>query len=206
MAANSALDELLRHPAIWRGGENAEEHTAPGLATGWPQLDARLPGGGWPQGALIEVLADVHGVGELGLFMPALATLTQQQRWIAWIGAPWIPFAPALAGYDIELNRVLTINPDSTADGLWAAEQLLGCARTGAVLVWAERVDERQLRRLQLAAEGGQGLAVLFRSGAHARNNSPATLRLSVSAADRGAQIDVLKCRGARPSAAFKVT
>ncbi|HRG72580.1 MAG TPA: SOS cell division inhibitor SulA, partial [Thauera aminoaromatica] len=37
------------------------------LPTGFSALDAELPGGGWPAGALIELLADRPGVGELSL-------------------------------------------------------------------------------------------------------------------------------------------
>ncbi|MBX3682927.1 MAG: SOS cell division inhibitor SulA, partial [Thauera sp.] len=42
------------------------------LPTGFSALDAELPGGGWPAGALIELLADRPGVGELSLLLPLL--------------------------------------------------------------------------------------------------------------------------------------
>jgi len=49
-----ALDALLQNPAIWRGGDCAPEPRA--IATGYPALDAVLPGGGWPAIALTEIV------------------------------------------------------------------------------------------------------------------------------------------------------
>jgi protein ImuA len=44
-----------------------------GVDTGHPALTAELPGGGWPAGALIELLAPQPGIGELRLLAPVLA-------------------------------------------------------------------------------------------------------------------------------------
>lgn len=54
---------------VWRGDRLAEPE-APGLPTGHSRLDAVLPGGGWPRGALTEFLLPHPGVGELGLLLP----------------------------------------------------------------------------------------------------------------------------------------
>jgi len=48
-------------------------------------LDAELPGGGWPQGQLIELLHDDPGIGELSLLAPALAAQTRAGRACVWI-------------------------------------------------------------------------------------------------------------------------
>ena len=57
---------------VWRAGElgSASVQT---VASGYPALDAVLPGGGWPQGALIEVLQPQSGQQEWGLLAPGLA-------------------------------------------------------------------------------------------------------------------------------------
>jgi hypothetical protein len=52
--ASQSLNAVLSHPAIWRGGDCAPEPAT--LPTGHAALDAVLPGGGWPQGALTEIL------------------------------------------------------------------------------------------------------------------------------------------------------
>ena len=62
---NPALATLLSHPAIWRGDDCAPEPAT--LPSGFAALDAALPGRGWPQGALTEVLLEREGIGELRL-------------------------------------------------------------------------------------------------------------------------------------------
>ena len=116
-------------------------------------MDTQLPGGGWPQGALTELLTDASGSGEVSLLTPALAALSQRQHWIAWINTPWIPFPPVLAARGLDLKRVLTIRSKEAAEIFWAAEQLLTAKELGAVLLWTDQANERGLRRLQLAAE-----------------------------------------------------
>ena len=45
-----SLEAVLNHPAVWRGSDCAR--VAPGVSTGFAELDAHLPGGGWPTGAI----------------------------------------------------------------------------------------------------------------------------------------------------------
>jgi hypothetical protein len=82
---------------VWRAGElgSASVQT---IATAYAALDAVLPGGGWPQGALIEVLQPQAGVHEWGLVAPALAALQARAlgELTVLVGAPWLPFGPAL--------------------------------------------------------------------------------------------------------------
>jgi len=189
-----SLDAVLNHPAIWRGNACARV-AQPGMATGFPELDAVLPGSGWPAGALTEIYAERKGIGELQLVMPAAAALTQAGRWVTFIAAPHIPYAPALAGQGLALARVLMINAASAEERLWAAEQTLRTTCSGAVLLWMDHIHERALRRLQLAAEeGGVGL-FLFRS-AHVAAATTAALRLHLSRAHNRTVVRVLKRRG----------
>ena len=92
---NPALAAVLSNPAIWRGGDCAPEPAA--LPSGFPALDAMLPGRGWPGGALTEIVLEREGIGEIRLTLPALARLQAQGRDIAWIAPPHVPYAPALA-------------------------------------------------------------------------------------------------------------
>jgi hypothetical protein len=97
---NPALAALLSHPAIWRGEDCAREPAS--VPSGFRQLDAALPGGGWPRGALTELLLEREGIGELRLTLPALARLQAEGRSIVWVVPPYRPHAPALtaAGLD----------------------------------------------------------------------------------------------------------
>src|ERR1700733_14624094 len=117
------LDALLRDSSqLWRGGEMARIEARP---TGFAALDARLPGGGWPVGALTEIAPACAGVGELSLTLPVLRTLCREGRSVALVQPPYIPYAPALRRSGLELQRLLWIQAQSDAEALWASEQLL---------------------------------------------------------------------------------
>src|SRR5256886_4246017 len=75
-----------------------------------------------------------------------------------------MPFAPALASQGIVLDRVAVVGG---ARPLWALEQALGSGACDVALGWARPVKAREIRRLQLAAERGRTLGVLFRSEEH---------------------------------------
>ena len=192
---NAALDTLLRHPAIWRGGQSA---SAAGtvVASGYAALDQVLPGGGWPCGALTEILAEREGIGELRLLMPALAQLSQESGWQAWVAPRHLPYAPALAAAGVALARVLVVRPQAPGDAWWAAEQALRSGACSAVLAWLATPDERRMRRLQLAAEAGRSWCVLFRPARDAGERSPAALRLYLEPAGDSLAVHVLKRRG----------
>jgi cell division inhibitor SulA/protein ImuA len=193
---NAALDAVLQHPAIWRGRSLAVQTPDDTLSTGFAELDAELPGGGWPRGTLTEILLDREGIGELRLLLPALARASNEPGWLAWIAPPYVPYAPALAAAGIRLERVLVARPKTPADAWWAAEQALRSGACGAVLTWLETPDEKRMRRLQLGAETGHSFGVLFRPAADAEKRSPAALRLKLEARPDGLAVHILKRRG----------
>ncbi len=191
---NDALHELLQQPGIWRSADARPlTHSIP---SGFAELDAVLPGGGWQDQALTEILHDDKGLGELRLLMPALARLSRSGRWIAMIAPPHIPYAPALAAQGMDLSRVLLVHPRRGDDALWAVEQALRSGTCAAVLVWPQHLAERQIRRLQLAAEAGATWGILFRPAAAAEQASPAAIRLHLEGRAEGTQLHVLKARG----------
>ena len=101
---NPALAAVLSNPAIWRGGDCAPEPAA--LPSGFPALDAVLPGRGWPGSALTEIVLEREGIGELRLTLPALARLQAQGRDVVWIAPPHVPYAPALIAAGLDLARL----------------------------------------------------------------------------------------------------
>jgi len=193
------LARLLEHPAIWRGRSAARREA---LATGYAALDACLPGRGWPRTGLIEILVARFGVGELYLLLPLLAALTGRPaaRWCVWIAPPLDPYAPALAAHGVNLERVLVVRGSVAPAGaapLWAFEQTLGSGASDVALAWAVRDPRaREIRRLQLAAERGKALGVLFRPQRAARQSSPAILRMVVESRPTGVRLTLLKSRG----------
>lgn len=204
---DESLEALLASAQVWRartkgeadGQERGETHGAV-LPTGWPALDAALPGGGWPLGTLVELLLPAHGVGELQLLLPALralapASVSASAPWLVWIAPPLAPYPPALAQAGLEPSRVLLVDAASTQDRLWAMEQALHSRSCGAVLAWLDEVDDRWLRRLKLAAEPARTLAVLFRPLARRAQASPAALRLALEPHGDALDVQVLKSR-----------
>jgi hypothetical protein len=188
------LETVLNHPAIWRGNECARV-TLPSTPTGYPELDALLPGGGWPVGTLTEICPERLGIGELQLLMPAAACLSHAERWIIMIAPPHIPYAPALAAHGIRMSHLMLVRPEADEEKSWACEQALRSACCGAVLMWTDRIQERTLRRLQLAAEHSGALAMLFRSD-RAPPLVTAALRLRISKTDSRTVVHILKRRG----------
>src|SRR3954471_1386451 len=156
------LDAVLNHPAIWRGNELSRVANA-SLPTGFPALDAKLPGGGWPTAALTEILSQHEGIGELRILGTALAALAAKQRTLAWIAPPHRPYAPALAALGIDLARVIIVTTRSSRETLWATEQALKSKACGAVLAWPAAVKYPELRRLHPPPHDNPVLAVFFR-------------------------------------------
>ncbi|MDJ0813269.1 MAG: translesion DNA synthesis-associated protein ImuA [Woeseiaceae bacterium] len=203
---SSSLDKLLENPRVWRGHNQA--HAPAGLASGYEALDNHLPGGGWPQNALTEILVEHYGVGELRLLMPALARLSTADNgmdyndpgWIAWVSPPFQPYPPALQQWGIDLSRMLIVRPKDASEMLWSAEQALSSGTCAAVLLWSDTLDDQASRRLQLAAEKGQSWAIAFRPPAARHQPSAAALRIELLAGREGTRVSILKSRGGRPA------
>lgn len=192
---SASLESVLQHPGIWRGNQRAQM-AEDALPTGYAALDELLPGGGWPRGALTEVLLSRQGIGELRLLMPALARLSEGDGWLAWVAPPYVPYAAALAAVGVNLERLVVAKPQSEADAWWTAEQALRSGACGALLAWLRAADERRMRRLQLAAETGHTWGVLFRHARAAQDRSPAALRLLLEPSTNGLAVTILKRRG----------
>jgi hypothetical protein len=192
---SSSLNMVLQHPGIWRGDRLAQMG-GDMLPTGFAELDEQLPGGGWPRGALTEILLEREGIGELRLLLPALVRLSATSEWQAWVSPPHVPYAPALSVAGVSLKQLLVAQPRSAADAWWTAEQALRSGACSAVLAWLSMPDERRMRRLQLGAESGRSWGVLFRSASAAQQRSTAALRLRLEATEYGLAVHILKRRG----------
>jgi cell division inhibitor SulA/protein ImuA len=179
---------------VWQADRIARP-SAEALPTGFAALDAQLPGGGWPRGALIELLTEHPGIGEIELLLPLLRS-APAERWIAWIAPPLMPYAPALAASGMALDQFLLTTPSTHAETLWATRQALISGACAMVLAWPSRIDSAALRRLQLAAEESLTPLFLFRPVSAANQSSPATLRLRLAAEGNALAVHILKRRG----------
>lgn len=202
-----ALAELeRRHPDLWRAGQLGRAASLPVWPTGYDALSAQLPGGGWPVGAVTELLVPDTGVGEVRLLRPALQSLTEAGRRLIWIGAPHAVNAPALAAWGLPARQVYWVRAAEKEEGaarqasargrrpvrhasqaglagqqadlLWAAEQVLRSQAFGGVLVWLPSARPEAVRRLQVLAQASEAVVWVCRPAAALRESSPAVLRL----------------------------
>ena len=187
--------------------------------TGFTALDRILPGGGWPRGALTELYPTATGIGEFALLLPLMSRLTGEGRRVALIAPPYIPYSQALAWHGVKLDKLVLLQPERPADALWAMEQTLASKTIALAVGWPAHAVDRDVRRLQLAAETGGACAVLYRPLRDAAHGSPAALRLrlapnaapcasagdikslSMTPAAYGLSVDLFKSRGGRPAA-----
>jgi protein ImuA len=220
LPAPQALEDL--HPALWRAhqlGRGVSGVTASGFAV----LDAELPGGGWPHRVLTELLLPHHGVGEMRLLAPALATLARPERaqgaaeaggrCLMLFDPPAALCAGALAQLGVDVRQLLVVRgrdlrgrpPGAVlrrllpgADVLWALEQALKSGHLGAVLAWLPApLKADALRRLQMAAQAHDGPAFVLRDIEARGRPSAAPLRLALQADGvDGLQLRLLKRRG----------
>jgi protein ImuA len=195
MSSPSILQPLEHlHPALWRAHQLGRGREAV-QASGYSALDAELPGGGWPQRAITELLLTDAGRGEMRLLAPALGRVGASGRGVLLLGPPAEPCAEALAQLGLVLGRCVVIRGD---DLLWPLEQALRSGQVGAVVAWAPaRLKGEALRRLQLAAQSHEGPAFLVRAESAAAQPSPAPLRLALAGAGPDAlAVRILKRRG----------
>lgn len=194
------LERLIREtPALWRGRSDGGgrsvrpgEHT---IDTGFADLNRLLPNGGWPLRAIIEINVSAWGNGELQLFMPLLARLTQGQGRVAMVAPPYRPYAPALMQGGVALPWLMIVDCcENTARNVWwSAEKLLRHPDCGVVLLWPPQPDPAQVRRLQLAADASDSIGVVFHCGRQV--DTPVGLRLFVSRGACGVEVRLDKSR-----------
>jgi protein ImuA len=184
---------------LWRAGQMAVRVT-PTASTGWPILDAELPGGGWPLAGLTELLA-TPASGELALLAPwlqALVHLDAGGHELLWVAAPGRPCITALQALGLAPQRLVHVTPATSADAAWATEQALRAGSCAAVLWWqGQAVTNTALRRLHLAAQAGATPLIALRPTTARTLSSPAPLRLACTPqAGRQLAIEVFKRRG----------
>lgn len=192
-STSSTVAPEALHPSLWLASQLARGHTRC-VDTGHAALSAQLPGGGWPTGTLIDLLVQQAGIGELRLLRPALAAVAGRR--IVLLQPPHAPQVLALAALGVAPSQLIWLRASRSADALWAAEQVLRSGSCGALLCWPGHVRSENLRRLHLAAQGGETLFFMLRPLAATQDASPAPLRLALRPAPGGLDIGFVKRRG----------
>ena len=198
------IDNLLKHPKLWRANQlslSENQDLKHCISTGFTELDAHLPGGGWPNAALVDVMMASAGIGELRLFIPALKALSEsQQRWLTWVSPPFTPYAPALQRLGVDIKKILLIHPRTHQEALWAVERACKSGTCSTVFAWLDekKLNFKDTQRLQIAAKQGGTLACLFRP--QTQHTSMAELRLLINGLSSGElHMAITKRRGGWP-------
>jgi protein ImuA len=154
------LAQLRQHIERLEGNRRA----AGVLPFGIDAIDSRLPGGGLVLGAVHEMAGSGGGCVDgaaPALFAAGIAARTHGL--VLWCARQPDLFAPGLAQAGLAAARVIHVAADDDTAVLAACEEGLRHGRLGAVVGEVSRLSMIASRRLQLAAEGGQTLALVVR-------------------------------------------
>lgn len=182
--------------AIWRGDQMGVPITRV-VATGYAQLDAELPGGGWPGHGLTEVLQAQPTVFEWRLLSPAVCSVMAAGGEVVIIGPPKALHAAGLRQLGWDERRLVWIQAETPAERLWVTEQLVKANAAAAIVAWLPQARQEQIRRLQVCAQACDGPVFLCRPAAAEHEPSAAPLRVQVRpSADWGLAVHLLKRKG----------
>jgi protein ImuA len=143
---------------------------APAMSTGVAEIDAALPWGGLPRG-VHEIAApsgDAAGTGFASVLLRGRAgpiLWCRSRRVAAESGAP---YGLGLAEFGLSPEQLILVEADRPAELFWAMEEGLRARRHASVVGEGATPDLTASRRLQLAAEAGEGVALLLTAAASA--------------------------------------
>ncbi len=200
---------MIQAAGLWRA-DRMDPPITPTATTGWPSLDAELPGGGWPLSGLTELLM-TPASGEIALLAPWLskAGLSGSQTLdLCCVAPPGTPCTAAFEAMGMPLRRWLWVTPSTALEAAWAAELALRAGSCAAVLWWpAQPVTPASLRRLHLASQAGHTPFFVLRPPAAHSVSSPAPLRLACTPQPgRRLAVEVFKRRGPPMSTPLTLT
>jgi hypothetical protein len=197
------------------------------VSSGCSDLDSLLPRGGFRADGLVEWLSGQVGCGTglWALHVASLALAMQDSRSgqttqaIVVIDQDRTFYPPAAAGIGLDLQRLVIVQPRSSSDTIWAVDQALRCPAIAAVWANLPRLDPRDFRRFQLAAEEGRTLGLLLRPLTARGKPSWSDVQLQVTpqvlshpsatvtsqCEQRLLQVQLLRCRGGRSDGSLHI-
>ena len=191
MAVNSLTRSNLLQTRLRGLSFLSLEKSREAVVTPVETLNNLLPEGGLRAGSFVEILSqEAGGAGSRdgagsgsGAYSLALTlarqALPRREAW-AVVDSEGTFYPPAAAAMGYDLKRLILLRPRSDEDA-WAFTQLLRSADISVSFWMTSRMDNMVFRRLQLAAERGDGLGFVMRPAAAERKPSWASLRLMAS-------------------------
>lgn len=191
---NEFIEQLKQKQWLWQGNKPVSLNMAASLAsTGFSELDEKLDGG-MPEHGVID-LQSLSGIGELRLLLPHLRH-TDDGRLIVFIEPPAPLCAEALIAEQLDINRVLLIQPKHNNHALWSAEQCLKSGACSHVMLWCDHIEIHQARRFQVSAEIGRCRQFLFRQEQARGFSLPVSLSMQLAPHSQGLEANITKRKG----------
>jgi protein ImuA len=177
------MDATDLHPALWRANQWGHSQLSV-LPSGYAELDTHLPGGGWPQCMLTELLLSHAGVGEIRLLAPALARVQARGQCVMMFDPPERLSPWALAGLGLRAQQLLLIQsqryvqasvlsaaPDeSSAPDQQRADVGTDVGVDVRVSRWSDRKADRRVERgAERGAERAARCGAAVRAAVHRR-------------------------------------
>ena len=160
------------------------------VSTGLVPLDEVLPRGGLPYGAVTELYTEQSGIGVMSLaFRMAGRQLEGDEghRRIVYVDTRGDFHPPGVWQAGVSTGRLVVVRLRNKNDAFWVVDQALRCVGVCGVVAPIDRLDERQSRRLQLAAKSSGAVGLIMRS-TRLRTKSFAAVQLLVE----GVSVDEL--------------
>ena len=166
------------------------------LSTGVGALDDALPWGGLPRAGLHEIIAADSGIAAGGFCAALLARLIEASGSESGMEEPGTPnrgtalwcrrrrglYGPGLAPFGLDPARLIIVHAHTDRDLFWAMEEALRSGALVGVLGEIGAAHPTALRRLQLAAESHETMALLLRSRGTVERSAPTMTRWRVGA------------------------
>lgn len=174
------------------------------LSMGVEALDDALPWGGLPRAGLHEIIAADSGVAAGGFCAALLARLIEadgsgsgetgmpnqgmsnqgasNQSTALWCRRGRGLYGPGMAPFGLDPERLIIVHARTDTDLFWAMEEALRSGALVGVLGEIGAAHPTALRRLQLAAESHETMALLLRSRGTVERSAPTMTRWRVGA------------------------
>ena len=198
------ISHLKNKQLIWQASQraiNASAYTK--HATGIAELDHALQGG-FPNSGVVRINSTL-GIGELRLCMPVLQQRQTDQRQLFILAPPAVLNGEMLLEYGVAIERTFFVEHHDESDRLWACEQCLKSGISHSVILWQPSLTQSQAKRLQLAAEQGDCLLLLFQPADQAQA-LPISLSMQLARQQQSLQVTITKQRGGWPVPTFSIT
>jgi len=203
-------ERIAQAAALIRAGLTKGPEGRPCAGTGAAEIDEALPWGGLTPG--LHEIAAAYGDAARAGFVAGL--LGRRPGPVLWCRSRRTaleagdPYGPGIAGLGLAPDRLILAEAARPAELLWAMEE--GARTKGLAAVVADGVipDLTAGRRLQLAAEAGQGLVLLLATGRQSTASTALTRWFVASAPSRPEAegpgrpcwtVALWRCRGGRP-------